>query len=133
MGNNSPSRKRCAAKWRASSYASGAMRSLTVGLRVAGELKLTDAETVRLLRTMKNELHKMCEEGSLEDPLIDRSVSRALQKLSGVLQEAVDEPAVGDDIVVRDVDVIASGVYAVADKYRFAAESVSEASPLGEP
>ena len=82
-GKNSPSKQRNFEKLKSCQYIKGASRALTVGLRVAGELKLTPDETITFLRGLRDQLYVMIEAGDVEPPILDRAVAATLAKCQG--------------------------------------------------
>ena len=68
------------------SYQKGAHRSIDAILTAAEKLRLSDDETLELLRVYRERLQGMVESGDNEQPFIDRAVNESLRTL---LQKSV--------------------------------------------
>lgn len=101
QNHRSPSEKRSNEKWKSVQYSKGAARSLTVGLRAAAELQLTDSETVKFLRGLRDELDRMVESKDVDAPVLERAVNAALMKMSGQAESAA-VPSEEDAVVAAD-------------------------------
>ena len=80
-GKNSPSAKRCKAAYTNKSYATGACRAMTVGLREGLLRQLPADKLLELLRAYRDELDAMVEAKDFDPPFLDRAIEKALAKV----------------------------------------------------
>ena len=78
----SPSKTARQAAYLSKQYTRGAHRSIDAPLAMAATLKLTDAETIALIRAVGDELVAMLEAGEYPERIVDGAVNAALRKLN---------------------------------------------------
>jgi len=78
---NSPNEQKRTKIWKSKTYATGAERSLLIGLRIASQLALTFEETTAFLREFANEIGRQKDSKSEEQISLDHCAAAALQKL----------------------------------------------------